>query len=260
MTTQSLVACSNAGVAECEFHLAQMTETGTGVTKDLDAAKLLYEKAYRGGIEEAARAVLRLTRLEKTPAPIQIGKRELVAASTLSSSATPALPPVSLLGISYGANGAPIGFGHASFEQTDSEFDREFSSSECVHNVDSWEERCDATFKINDQFTRIAAWFSKGHMIMMAQVLRAGCSARAADLGKNMAPEDRDSTMIMVGEFLPSGVYKFSHSASISAWSTSDALHALTICEPWDSGMVVLIHQSLDEAKARMKTRAAQKR
>ena len=62
LSIQSLVKCADAGVAECQFQLGEMTERGAGAVKDASTAKRLYELAYKNGYEPAGAGVLRLTR------------------------------------------------------------------------------------------------------------------------------------------------------------------------------------------------------
>ena len=258
MTTSSLIACSKAGVSECEFELAKITETGAGTAKNLAVAKALYEKAYRGGVEEAGPALLRLARLEQAES----------SATNVTPAIVPDVPSVSkthsghlsshALGIYYGDDGLPLGFEHTSFDQSDVDFGRQFKGSGCIHYGGGFE-RCDAVFKSDGQVVRIATWYRNGHLASMAQLVRSGCAARSEEFEKRMQSESRDNTLLMTAAFVPSGIYNFSQSAEILAWSANDTLHALTVCEPNDYGMIVISRQSLAAEQVAARTRGAAK-
>lgn len=58
----ALLACADAGDAECQFLLAQKIEEGKHYVRNLGTARKLYELSYQGGFERSGPHLLRLVR------------------------------------------------------------------------------------------------------------------------------------------------------------------------------------------------------
>jgi hypothetical protein len=169
--------------------------------------------------------------------------------------------PQSRLGITYGATGLPLGFGHLTFDQTDVQFEHQFLASACIHYPRAAEhpgapEVCTAQFKQAGQTIQISAWFaSGGRMTGMAELIEKDCAAHSAYFSQTFFSQDRQHIKLLAGEFLPYRWLPFADSATISAWSANDEVHAMTACQSNDSGMVLLGRGSLKSIEERVRTR-----
>lgn len=240
LSKDAIIKCADAGIAECQFRLARMTEEGTEVQKDVATARQLYETAYRSGYEPAGADILRLSKNQK---PAATTGQSHPASMVDNGVALPAFPQAQPIApqfnrLTFSGRSAVPGIGPGFLGQTEREFLSAVPQAKCERTSDGYR-TCEATLGQGASEVDYSAMFDGERVAAIFAMVAAQCTETTLSLDARYPKLPPVRTKLMAAIALKQLAKELPPNMEVTAFAKNGAWSALTLCDADGSGLVV---------------------